>query len=409
MKAIKALIIRFIKFSVVSSVLIIAYIGTSFVGLTPAVLIFDQNFPGTQSRRGFRLPILHTGYLKFGKKHGTWTYYDYSLEVSFTMSFNENIKDGQSKKFNGKKLSSIGHWKNDKRNGEWKFYSANGKLEQTLNYKDGKEQGDFAEYYPDGKLKSDGYLQINDGDSLINYYYQNGQLAETQVRKKYQKDGQQKTYFKNGKLESQKLYINGQPIKTESVYTTKAKQLITSLTDQYEVWFVAVQLPSNETRKIDYGDKLDRDASQHYAGLTVDLTDASEHQVVLLLNSSENVKWTIKNRAKVKLAYIVHDSFGLKNAVNSELPNENILSIKSLIWKDFHTYCTDNILPLAEVDVYSLAVTNQKINNLFHAKNPRSIRLPAQTISTDLRETILRDEKNMKDLKMCDSNKDIFD
>ena len=404
MKAIETLIIRFIKFSVVCSVLIIAYIGTSFVGLTPAVLIFDQNFPQTQSRRGFRLPILHTGYLKFGKKHGIWTYYDYSLEVSFTMSFNENVKDGQSKKFNGKKISSIGHWKNDKRNGEWKFYSANGKLKQILNYKDGKEQGNFAEYYPDGKLKFDGYIQSNDGDSLLNYYYQNGQLAETKVKKKYQKDGKQKTYFKNGELESLKLYNKGQPIQTESVYTRKAKQVITSLTDQYEVWFVAVQLPFNETREIDYSDKRGRNTSRSYTSLTVDLAEASEHQIVLLLNSSENVKWTIKNRAKVKLAYIIHDSFGLKNAVNSELPSEKILSIKSLIWKDFNTYCTDNILPLAEVDVYSLAVTNQKINNLFHARSPRSIRLPAQTISTDLRETILRDEKNMRDLKKCNSN-----
>ena len=385
------------KFSVVSLVLIIAYIGISFVGLTPAVLIFDQNVHS-------RIPIVHTGYLKFGKKHGIWTYYDHTMTVMGTVSFKENVKDGPSKRFNGKKISSIGHWKNDKRNGEWKFYSANGKLKQILNYKDGKEQGNFAEYYPDGKLKSDGYLQINDGDSLINYYYQNGQLAETKVSKKYQKDGQQKTYFKNGKLESLKLYNKGQPIQTESVYTRKAKQLITSLTDQYEVWFVAVQLPFNETREIDYSDKRGRNTSRSYTSLTVDLAEASEHQIVLLLNSSENVKWTIKNRAKVKLAYIVHDSFGLKNALNSELPSEKILSIKSLIWKDFHTYCTDNILPLAEVDVYSLAVTNQKINNLFHAKNPRSIRLPAQTISTDLRETILRDEKNMKDLKMCNSN-----
>ena len=195
------------------------------------------------------------------------------------------------------------------------------------------------------------------------------------------------------------------------MYTRKAKQLITSLTDQYEVWFVAVQLPFDETREIDYSDKRGRNTSQYYTSrLIVDLTEASEHQIVLLLNSSENVKWTIKNRAKVKLAYIVHDSFGLKNAVNSELPSEKILSIKSLIWKDFHiwqdfhTYCTDNILPLVEVDVYSLAVTNQKINNLFHAKSPRSIRLPAQTISTDLRETILRDEQKMKDLKVCNSN-----
>ena len=109
MKAIETLIIRFIKFSVVSSVLIIAYIGTSFVGLTPAVLIFDQNFHSS-------LPILHTGYLKFGKKHGTWTYYDYTMNVIGTISFKKNVKDGQSKRFNGKKIRSIGHWKNDKRN-----------------------------------------------------------------------------------------------------------------------------------------------------------------------------------------------------------------------------------------------------------------------------------------------------
>ena len=44
MKAIETLFIRFIKFSVVSSVLIIAYIGTSFVGLTPAVLILIKTF-----------------------------------------------------------------------------------------------------------------------------------------------------------------------------------------------------------------------------------------------------------------------------------------------------------------------------------------------------------------------------
>ena len=96
------------KFSVVSLVLIIAYIGISFVGLTPAVLIFDQNVHS-------RIPIVHTGYLKFGKKHGIWTYYDYSMEVSFTISFKENVKDGPSKRFNGKKIRSIGHWKNGKK------------------------------------------------------------------------------------------------------------------------------------------------------------------------------------------------------------------------------------------------------------------------------------------------------
>ena len=89
-----------------------------------------------------------------------------------------------------------GHYKNNQKNGEWIEYYDNGKKKSELNY-----QEDIMEkalyYYYSGQLKSENRYKVN--DNFKNSKYEASTLT----------DGEQKYYFENGKLESISHYEKG--------------------------------------------------------------------------------------------------------------------------------------------------------------------------------------------------------
>ena len=71
------------------------------------------------------------GYLKNGKKDGTWVTYYITGE-----------------------LREKGNYKNHKEVGEWVGYYDDGQLEFKGNYKNGEKEGEWVSYYDDGGLYS---------------------------------------------------------------------------------------------------------------------------------------------------------------------------------------------------------------------------------------------------------------
>ena len=64
-------------------------------------------------------------------------------------------------------VAIIGNYKNGKQEGEWKNYYENGKLAAIENYKNGKKEGEWKYYRKNGKLKKIGN-------------YKNGKLVSVQ-------------------------------------------------------------------------------------------------------------------------------------------------------------------------------------------------------------------------------------
>ena len=75
------------------------------------------------------------------------------------------------------KIQSEGNYFNNSKNGQWKFYYPNGKVEQIGNYRNGRENGQWNWYYPNGTLhreenyfngKRDGpYVEYNENGKII--------------------------------------------------------------------------------------------------------------------------------------------------------------------------------------------------------------------------------------------------
>ena len=74
-----------------------------------------------------------------------------------------------------KKLNII----NGKRNGEYTEYYPNGQLKITANYNNGDLNGAFSEYYPNGQLKITTDYSNGDLNGAFSEYYPNGQLKIT--------------------------------------------------------------------------------------------------------------------------------------------------------------------------------------------------------------------------------------
>jgi antitoxin component YwqK of YwqJK toxin-antitoxin module len=134
----------------------------------------------------------------------------------------EPIEGGSYQLVNEAPMKTIGYYLfygegefiDDKRTGAWTIYVIEDKsfkkiLSQKLNYTDGKPDGSFEYFYPDGKVAQTGSYNNGDieGESII--YFPGGNTFGKQFFVAGNKNGRQQYFFPEGKLSFVVNYTKG--------------------------------------------------------------------------------------------------------------------------------------------------------------------------------------------------------
>lgn len=80
----------------------------------------------------------------------------------------------------------IGQYENGKESGLWKWFDKDSILSQTALYVNGKTNGEYIKYYPNGKMKEKGTLVNGNYNDRVNYFDENSKIIKTE-------------FYKNGK------------------------------------------------------------------------------------------------------------------------------------------------------------------------------------------------------------------
>ena len=139
---------------------------------------------------------------------------------SFGYQIYDNFTGQIIKKYNNGQVKSIENFKNGKLNGEFKEFFEDGKLFQIATFKNGDmknikvfykngnlkfeqnlkdRKGKYRGYYPNGKLEVEGEVFQGDEIGLWKYYNENGSLSSEGMYKEGKKVGEWK-FIKNYKL-----------------------------------------------------------------------------------------------------------------------------------------------------------------------------------------------------------------
>ncbi len=115
-----------------------------------------------------------------GLKQGLWIY------------FNDNYKN---------RIVQKGYYKDGKKQGVWEIYYPNGQLKAKITFKDNRQYGPVTTYYPNGNVREQGYWKGNKWVGDYKFFYENGNPMYIWHFNQYgRRDGEQKYFYDNGKL-----------------------------------------------------------------------------------------------------------------------------------------------------------------------------------------------------------------
>ena len=117
--------------------------------------------------------------------------------------------------FNKQRIQSVGSYYKDQlgvnndKHGTWKYYDKFGKLEEERTFFRGKLNGKVILYFPNGKMRQEGYFKLDKQDSIYREWNENGSLA---LEGQYEMDipkGLWKNYYIDGRIKSEEKEIEG--------------------------------------------------------------------------------------------------------------------------------------------------------------------------------------------------------
>lgn len=115
----------------------------------------------------------YEGYYKNGVQNGIWKVWTEDDKL-FVKTIKKGYEDGRIIEFiiNEKGIMKIISAKNKANNQEgiWKLYDTNNNLLQTTIFNKGALNGNFMEYFPNGKIKATGKLMNGFYDGIVRYY-----------------------------------------------------------------------------------------------------------------------------------------------------------------------------------------------------------------------------------------------
>lgn len=156
----------------------------SFLLLSIILIAFLTSCSQSPDKNKFQIKLDSIIY-KPGTKEpftGTWKGETDSMKVVFDVV--NGKKEGKFESFypNGKLLMS-GYMKNNRNVGEWKYFYDNGSVESAGIFKNDRPVGKWIWYYPDGSLKQSGYYNTGLRDSIWKTYDTTGVLIDSSVVK----------------------------------------------------------------------------------------------------------------------------------------------------------------------------------------------------------------------------------
>jgi len=147
------------------------------------------------------------GQLKDNSNHGLWSYYFENGKLRMQGKIFDGKREGNWKYYYETGiLKSEGEYENDLKSGIWSYYSENGELKAKAIYKKG--DGIYKEFYPNGSLKSEGFIKDEKSDSLWKNYYESGSIKSKGNYKEGAKQGKWTYYYENGSLSGEGEYID---------------------------------------------------------------------------------------------------------------------------------------------------------------------------------------------------------
>ncbi|MEZ5045974.1 MAG: hypothetical protein R2831_03175 [Chitinophagaceae bacterium] len=105
-------------------------------------------------------------------------------------------------------IKSMGVFKNGKSDGLYKSFYPDGLPKEQLTIVNEKATGEGIEYYNNGIMKTKGNYIRGDKDGLYEEYYKNGSLASVATYKLNKKNGPMKVYYPSGELQYELNYSN---------------------------------------------------------------------------------------------------------------------------------------------------------------------------------------------------------
>lgn len=88
------------------------------------------------------------------------------------------------------------------KHGHWKYFDRMGVLEEERDYYRDALYGMVKVYYPNKKIKSEGYFKFNNQDSVYREYYENGNLTVQGYYQMGKPVGKWEYYYRDGRLKS---------------------------------------------------------------------------------------------------------------------------------------------------------------------------------------------------------------
>lgn len=160
--------------------------------------------------------------------------FDLQAEVK---QFQEHIKEESTKPVYQPKIESIFKHENFIKNGKFLKYSDVGNKIQEGQYLNGKQEGDWLYYFPNGKLFGKGKFKDGDGGNPNEssgipkngrfgnwiFYYENGNLKEEVNYLNGLLNGIRKSYYENGKLNEEINYASGLMNGNRKIYYENSK------------------------------------------------------------------------------------------------------------------------------------------------------------------------------------------
>lgn len=138
----------------------------------------------------------------FEKEHGYFRIFDYDKKILQEGNYVEGKKNGAWKMYypNGNKRE-LSHYEMGEKEGVFKSWYADGQPEISGEFHDDKYEGPYKEWYLNGQLKKEGEYLYGAHIGQWFWWYENGQMREKGIFDLGVKNGSFEGWFENGQLE----------------------------------------------------------------------------------------------------------------------------------------------------------------------------------------------------------------
>lgn len=210
---------------------------------TDALGLRQGKWVGTYSNGAIR----YKGQFRDGKPSGTFTYFYPTGTVKAKMNYSDNGRVAHVISFhlNGKPMAA-GKFIDHKKDSSWRyfsdvdgklimeenykvgikngptiiFYPKTGKPSELTDYKNGRKNGRWIKYFPDGKISTSGFYVNDTLQGPFQVYDINGQLLMKGQYKNALQEGVWITYDSLGNLQKKEIFHGGLPVKQKKPKTT---------------------------------------------------------------------------------------------------------------------------------------------------------------------------------------------